>query len=212
MKPRFWKYTLIVAIIHFLVLAGLFGFSILPNPLEVPEENIMAVSVTVEQAPAEPESVPVEEPTPPEPDVPDPEPRRKIERSTTRVRREVPNQRPQMTPEEIRKRLSTDTQQQRTTTKPADPDSRFMSLIYGALYSAWQQPSAEAVGDATATARIRLGAGGTVISRQITRSSGITEMDGSIMSALNAVKKVNGLSQSFLSRHEEVTILFKVEG
>jgi hypothetical protein len=217
MRSRFWKYTVIVTAAHVLVLAAMFGFSILPHSPETPEELSISVDYVVDPAPPEVEdpAIPeVLEPPPEEPLAPEirERVRPKIERSREKVRRPSADKRPKLTRDQIRDRLAAETLARIQKTKATDPDSRYMSLIYGALYSAWVQPSVEAVGGATATAEITFGSNGSIVARRLIKTSGTTEMDGSVMSALNAVKQVEGLPESFLSRHQQVTILFKVEG
>ena len=210
MRTRFWKCTIIVTAAHILVLAALFAFSILPNPLETPVETAITVAYAVEPAPLQLEAPAEIVETPAVPEIPEEKPHSTIERSGKRIRRVVPNEQRNLSLAETKKRLAIDTPPK--AERAPDPDSRYMELIRGALYSAWLQPSSEAVGEETATAEIKFASNGNIVSWRLTRASGIEEMDGSVLRALNAVKQVNGLPASFLSRHGQVTILFKVEG
>ncbi len=168
--------------------------------------------------PEAPEAVARPEPAPTaRPDVkPDPpKPRPQIERSTTRVRRTLdatPGKPEGLTPEEIRRRLAMGARPgTHNSAIPSDAAMHF-GRIYRALYEAWTQPSAAAVGRSTVTAELRFATDGRIVGRKLLNPSGIPEFDRSVERALNAVDRVPGLPVSFLEQHRVVTVLFEVQG
>jgi TonB family protein len=93
---------------------------------------------------------------------------------------------------------------------PGEED-RNLALVQRALYSAWVQPSKDDAGESVAEAEIRLDVTGKVTGYRITKSSGKAMLDASVAEALKDVKRVTGLSGTFLKQHPEVTVAFRVE-
>jgi TonB family protein len=92
-----------------------------------------------------------------------------------------------------------------------DAEARFLETIRSTLYNAWLQPSAEEARDSVVEVEIRFGADGVVTGWRVVRKSGIPAMDASVARALQNVKRIQGLTPSFIGRHETVTIAFRVE-
>lgn len=134
--------------------------------------------------------------------------KRKIEVSRKRVERVMEDVvRP---PTDIRKALA-DGLKKELDRPRTDRDSIYLEKIRRALYATWSQPSLEEVGNAVAEVMVRLGKDGTVTERKLVGRSGNSAMDISVMSAVNAVKRIEGLSPAFISRRSTITISFKVE-
>jgi len=213
-KNRFKAYFIVVALIHVGVVVLLIATSVLPNPFKREKDVMMAVDFMVDVTPLQ-EDAPADIGEPPErEDSPEPPERErpKIERSRTKIRRPVPEREtPRLSPEEIRRRLAAGAEAGTRNTPVPDEDARCFSLIHRVLHEAWAQPSAEAAGDATATVAIRMDTSGRILERKLVKRSGNNELDVSVMTALNAVERIGGLSVAFLSRHDEITVSFKVE-
>ena len=84
-------------------------------------------------------------------------------------------------------------------------------MVRERLHEAWRQPSAEEAGDAEVEISIKMDGTGRVTGRDMVRSSGNPVLDASAMAAVRAVDRIWGLPASFLARHSEVTVSFKVE-
>jgi len=228
-QRKFFRTLTIVAVVH-VVCVLLFGLaSFIPNPFEqkaeamIPIEFVVDTSVldepketvsedTVPEPEQEAETVPeITEPEVKKPDPPKPD-KQKIERSQKRVVRspDTPSK-PVLTPEEVKRRLAMGAVAGDHNSPLPSDGARDLGLIHAAFYDVWQQPSAASVGNATVVAAIRLDAGGQIVSRRLTRRSGIAELDDSVQRALDAVTRIPGLSPRFLERQKEVTIEFDVQ-
>lgn len=222
MTPRFKKYLKVVAAAHLAVLAIFFALTSGLSLLRPKEETVMPVEFVVEVPPAElphveidaPAPVPdrAEPPEPPEPDAAAAPPQRKeIVRSTKKVHRRLDEPPPKtLSDEEIRKLLMQGAKPGDHTSIP-DEDTRCFEIVRQTLYQAWHQPAEAEAKGRTAQAAIRLDSGGRVTSRQLVKGSGSGAVDQSVLIALEAVKQIPGLTPSFLARHEEITVAFKVE-
>jgi len=217
MKSRFMRHLRGVAIVHVLVVAILILFSSGSSFLRKKPELVMPVEFVVEvpaAAVAEEAPVAVEEPEPvppPRESVPAPR-KRPIQRSRKKVARtpEQTARKPTLSDEQIRKLLD-EGARPGSYTSILDEDSRCLEMVRRALYAAWSQPSAADAGAAVSEVAIRLDAGGRITGRELKKASGNAMLDGSVMQAVNAVGRVDGLTPSFLARHEVITVSFKVE-
>lgn len=116
-----------------------------------------------------------------------------------------------LTPEEIQKLLERGAKPSDRTVIPPTDDGLYYALVRQAFHDAWVQPSHAEAGDAIVEAEIRFALDGSVISARIKTPSGVTVMDTSVAKALGYVKRVSGLTRDFISRHDRITIDFKVE-
>ncbi len=162
---------------------------------------------------SEPETEPEPEPqTIPEPE-PKPRPRKKIEVSRKKITRSnapKPKKQKQLSEEEIRKLLAAGAKPSDHTSVP-DEDARCFSIIKDALHAAWEQPSAEAAGDAVAVLRITLGRDGTVKRSDLHKSSGNPALDSSVKAVGINIHRIHGLTGDFIRRHSSVTVSFTVD-
>ncbi len=164
----------------------------------------------------EPESEPEAVPEPKDIPEPDPEPKwkpkpvKRIEVSK-KVRRVPPKTDSKLTPEQFRKMLDLGAKVGDHTTPVPAEDARIRLLIQRHFYDAWVQPNKAEVGDRFAAVKIRLGAGGRVVSRRLVTPSGIGSMDESVMAAAHSVVGIPGIPASFIARGEDVIVKFRVE-
>jgi len=119
------------------------------------------------------------------------------------------SKRPRLTEAQIRWHLSRGAVPGDETVIPADEDICF-ERIRTALYTAWQQPSAEESGGVVVEASITFARDGRITGWRLTRRSGIAAMDRSVIQALQAVSQITGLSPAFLRSRDTVTIEFRV--
>jgi outer membrane biosynthesis protein TonB len=221
MNKRFFHYFRIVAAVHIIVLVAVLVASGWRNffrkkpDFSVPVEFVVEVpaqQALLSERPAaviEPREIPEPDPTP----APKPPPRKeKIEVSKKKVVKPTGKTEPvkPLSEEEIRRLLAMGAKPGNHTSVP-DEDVRCLDIVRRALYSAWNQPSSEEAGDATAEVTISVQAGGRVVSTKMTRKSGNVVVDSSVMDAVNSVKRVEGLTSGFVSRYPSITISFKVE-
>jgi hypothetical protein len=216
MTPGFARQFRRVALVHLAILLMLCSATAWRWLSKRREPEVVSIAFTVHVPPPEPQAPPAElfEPEPPEPaPAPRPEPKRSpIERSTRKVRRspERAPAKPRLTEEQIRKLLEQGARPADRTSIP-DEDARCFEIVRRALYNTWAQPAAAEAGDRTVEAVIRLGAGGHIAGREFRRGSGSAAFDQSVRDALETVRRIEGLTPGFISRHSSVSILFKVE-
>jgi TonB family protein len=115
-----------------------------------------------------------------------------------------------LTPEQIRDLLAKGAKPSDHTSIPSE-DARCFEAIRQAFFRSWEQPSKAAVGDAVAELGFTLSGDGRVGARRLARSSGNALLDESVLAAARSVDRIYGLTPSFLSRHRDVTVSFKVE-
>jgi len=94
---------------------------------------------------------------------------------------------------------------------PPDEESRCFAFIKRAFNDAWAQPSYDEVGDAVAQVEVRLQRDGSIFGVRLVKKSGNNVLDASVLQAATTVKRIEGLTPSFLGKYDEVTIDFKVE-
>jgi TonB family protein len=222
MNARFMFHLKIVAAVHVIAAVLLLTASSLRGCRKKREPVVMPLEFVVKvEPPAEQDTIaaPIKEPEVKQEEAPQPVPvkkkreRKPIERSTRKVVRSKARQPPRKTlsPEEIRKRLA-------AGAKPGDYDSplpsdeaRCFQIVHETLHRAWAQPSKEEVGDAVVSVIIRIDQNGRLTDRKLVRPSGNSVLDTSVLQAVRSVRRIDGLSKAFLSRHEEITAAFKVE-
>lgn len=112
--------------------------------------------------------------------------------------------------EEIEKLLKKGAKPSDRTVIPED-DQIYAAMLKQAFYDAWTAPSEAEVGDAVTVVEVRLAPGGRIVSARIKKGSGIGALDQSVSRALKYVRRVNGLSADFISRHEVNTLRFRVD-
>lgn len=220
MQTRFWRYFMLVAIIHIVLLSGYMFISgcnriikrkpVVMMPVEVmmhaPKKAVVAPPVR------EPDPAPIVKPKPVTP--PKPKPRRKltpVKVSNKRVtRNDKKPPRKVLTDKEIKKRLKNDIKVDTTKYNPTANAVDF-AKVKSALYNAWNQPSDEEAGGVIVRAEITFAVDGRIVGRRLVKQSGNAVLDQSVMTALNSVKNINGLSASFLKKHKKVIISFMVD-
>jgi len=224
MNTRFLHYLKIVACIHIavvLICASWAGWHRLfrkKPELVVPIEFVVDVTppmpVVEDILPHLPEEKPRDIPEPdakprPRPK-PKPKPRPKIEKGRKIKRAPKKKSTPKLSAEEIRKLLAAGAKPSDHTSVP-DEDARCLSIIRERLYSAWAQPSSEAVGNSVAVLFLRLSRNGDVLKTGLDKHSGNTQLDDSVLAAGKSVRHISGLTAAFLKRYPTVTISFRVE-
>ncbi len=210
---RFRHIFWITAGVHVALIVGVLLWSTVRRWLTPKRETEIVTFVSL-HTPAPPvEAAAVEEAPPPPP--PEPTPRPRVQRSTERVRRDIPPPEPappRFDPEELRRQL-----EGAVETTPAqsgatqDDLAWYYSLIHQTLYQAWEQPGAVLPGT-TATARIRVARDGSVTSRELVRRSGNSAMDQSVLRALQAVTRLRPLPRDIPGAHHDFTIEFELTG
>jgi len=221
MNRRFFYYLKIVTAFHVVAVAVLVVASGWRKWFGRKRETTVPVEFVVEVPPAPPapeKAAPTEKERRKQPPVPKEEPTtkakpksREIERSKTKVTRRTGKETKRSLSEaEIRKLLLRGAKRGDYTKIPNE-DLQNFELIRRALYSAWNQPSAEEVGGAMADISVRLHKDGGISDPRLATKSGSALLDESAMAAARSVRRIPGLSTSFLSRHDEITISFRLE-
>ena len=160
----------------------------------------------------------------------------KVHVSTTLVRRHLPPpttpRRSKLTPEEIarllergatpgrksslsdedmRKLLATDTHFSNQGPE-IGRDQLNLELIRQTLYKAWDQPAQLANSGLVTMVELQFLRDGTVTAGRIVQGSGNRVMDASVQQALQAVRRIYGLSPGFLDSRRVLTIAFELTG
>lgn len=177
-------------------------------------------------APADPAVQPADAPQP-EPAQPRPDPvirspaseKSRIKVSTNKiVRRDGPKPaaaspvKSTLTAEQIKKMLDSGV---RFTGVPGGSGGEFSDLglyyaiVQQAMYSAWQQPSSVAKG-LSAEVALRVARNGTVLQRRLSRGSGNSMMDVSVMKAVESVTRLKPLPPEIGGPHLDLTVEFVV--
>ncbi|MCK5528465.1 MAG: TonB C-terminal domain-containing protein [Kiritimatiellae bacterium] len=219
MQTRFWRYFILVAIIHIVLLSGYMFISgcnriikrkpVVMMPVEVmmqaPQKTVVAPPVRA------PDPVPIAKPKPVAPPKPKKRKLTPVKVSNTRVtRNDKKPPRKVLTDKEIKQRLKNDIKVDTTKYNPTANAVDF-AKVKSALYNAWNQPSGEEAGGVVVRAEITFAIDGRITGRRLVKPSGNMVLDQSVMSALKSVHKVNGLSASFLKKHKKVIISFMVD-
>lgn len=236
MSRQFSKTFKAVLIVHLVILLLVFSRSGIARLLEPKPELVTPVEFVVDVSPdmpdvskvlpdlhePAPEPEPIAEPDPiPEPQVvpkPDPKPpvvhkhrkRKKIKISHTRITRSNKPNHNRLSQAAINKLLAQGALAGDHTSIP-DKDSRCLAIIKRTLDSVWDQPSAEAVGNSVAVLQINLASNGRVSNGKLSRRSGNAALDSSVLSIVDNVNRITGLTPDFIRRHPSVTISFTVD-
>ncbi len=91
-----------------------------------------------------------------------------------------------------------------------DEFARYLAGVRMTLYNAWSQPR-DLAGAPIAEARIRVRRNGQVTQRTLTKPSGNSAMDESVMAALESVARLSPLPAE-CGEHEDITIAFELTG
>ena len=226
-NPRFLFHLRMVAVAHVLIVLVIAGWSGWRGCRKPRTEVLLPVEFMVNVA-AKPEAPSTEPFLPPEPEpavketpkpkpLPEPVPkpkRKEIDVSREKVVKTLNREKPQpkrLSDEEIRKRLAMNATPGTRDILPPSEEALGFEMVRRAMYKAWNQPGTAEVGDVTAGVTLRLDSSGRVLSSELNRPSGNAVMDVSVRQALLAVSRIEGLSSGFLSRHQVITVTFKVE-
>jgi outer membrane biosynthesis protein TonB len=139
--------------------------------------------------------------------------RPKVERSVVKVFRGPPNPgvRQTLSTEEIRRRILDGARLGAVDTLPPSELERNYLQIRRVLYEAWMQPSAGEAGSQPAEMEIRLDASGNVVGSRLIATSGSAVFDQTVQSAVQSVRRIQGLSASFARQNPRVTVEFRLE-
>ena len=185
-------------------------------------------------------SLPTPEPEPSEPEEPEPQPEEKdtipiktepkkeepkpklatknqIKVSTNKVKRATstpPNKnQPKLSEAEIRKLLASGIPASSSggSVGNASEMDWYYALVRADMYEAWEQPSgAGTMVGLVAQVSINVMRDGTITSRSLSRSSGNSTMDASVMKAVNRVYRLKPLPGSFSGSSKNITIDFEL--
>jgi hypothetical protein len=174
---------------------------------QIPEPEPEVIPEPAPEVIPEPVKVPEKKPPPKKK-----EKKRKIEVSHTRVTRTVGGQ-PQknkLSRDEIQKLLDMGAKESDHTSVP-DEDARCLAVIKNTLYALWEQPSSELVGNSDCVLQLNLAPGGRVSNARLKSKSGNSTLDNSVLRAAGGLRRIHGLTESFIRRHSTVTVSFSVE-
>ena len=155
----------------------------------------------------------------------------KIKISKTLVRRQMPNGKGKLTPEEVRKLLERGAKLgKRSSLSEADMrrllngDTRFgdgspvsqefvvLDMVRQAMYRAWNQPTDIGIAGLVTKVELTFSSDGAITASRMIASSGNRIMDASVMQAVQSVRRVAGLPASYLSSHRRIPVSFELTG
>ena len=140
----------------------------------------------------------------------------KIQKSTKLVKRPAPQggttKKSNLSMEEIRRLLAAGA---RISDHDSIPDNYvevgYYQKVRKAMYDAWNQPGGlSASAGLVAEVRIRVTRAGLITQREMTRASGNSMMDESVMSAVNTVSQLPPLPPQFSGAYKDITIQFEL--
>ncbi len=198
--------------------------------LQEPSPQIADLQMPPLPEPPKPEPPKPEEPKPPEPEPPKdiPEPPKdppkpkppKVEVSKVKVRRPAPTPpTPKAKPptaEELRRMLASG--RPLGPPGPVGPVSDFpfdwyFALVRKAMYDAWEQPGGlSASSGLKVIVEVRVARDGTVLKRDVIRTSGHALMDESVNRALQAVRQLPALPAEYRGNTRDIQIAFELTG
>jgi protein TonB len=225
------------SIVHGFLLGALLLWPLLHQFLrrEKPVEQVTFINL-VEPLPPMPEpdvQTPEPEPEPePEPPPPRPKPKEEVKKpepprtnevkkttvkvSTKKIRRPTTTpaqQKPPLTPEEIRRLLAAGIPQGGApATGPVSDMAWYYALVRATMYESWDQPSGLSGAGLVTKVRIRVQRDGTVTARDLIRPSGHSLMDESVMKAVNSVSRLKALPAEYDGYYKDITIDFELTG
>jgi TonB family protein len=227
MESPFLRSLKISTIVHFIVVLLLIIAPLVFNRhlKKQRKEIVTFVDFTVALPETPPAVTPVRDIKPPEPPKPKEEPPKsavpetvkpkpKIERSTNRVVRTPPKPAaPPLSAEEIKKLLAAGARVSDRTSIPTEIESGawYYATVRQIMYDAWVQPGASVAAGTTAQVEVRVLRDGTVVRRSLTRPSGNSVMDQSVMRAVESVSKLPALPSAWSGPSRDITIEFVLE-
>ena len=162
---------------------------------------------------------------------PEPKDSGKIKISKVLVRRPLPGGKGKLTPDEVRRLLDRGAKLgPKSNLSEADMrrllngDSRFgdgspvsqefvvLDMVRQAMYRAWNQPTDIGIAGLVTKVELTFSSDGAILSSRMISSSGNKTMDGSVMRAVQSVRRVPGLPASFLSSHRRIPVSFELTG
>ncbi|NLB66684.1 MAG: TonB C-terminal domain-containing protein [Lentisphaerae bacterium] len=168
--------------------------------IETPEPEPPAPEPPPPPEPDDDIKIPDPKPEPPKPKPPEPpkpKPKPKIEKGPLINRRGPPPKDKPLSPEEIAKLLKQGARISDTTQIPSPSQIQmgaYFNHVKDRMYAAWQQPQDLAgLPGLSAVVAITVEPNGRISDRRLTRSSGNTLMDNSVMKAVNIVTHLNPL-------------------
>lgn len=93
-----------------------------------------------------------------------------------------------------------------------DPVTWYYAQVRAALYEAWEPPSAATAVGLSAQVSIRVQRDGTITKRNLIRGSGNSQMDASVMRALDSVARLKPLPPELSGPYQDITVLFEPAG
>ena len=155
----------------------------------------------------------------------------KIKISKTVVRRQMPNGKGKLTPEEVRKLLERGAKLgKKSSLSEADMrrllngDTKFgdgspisqefvvLDMVRQAMYRAWNQPTDIGIAGLVTKVELTFSSDGAIVGSRMVNSSGNKAMDASVMQAVQSVHRVSGLPATFLSSHRRIPVSFELTG
>lgn len=112
---------------------------------------------------------------------------------------------------EIRKRLAAGSKIG-DHTSDVDDEYLYLEIVRRTFYQAWIQPSSIPIDGMAVKVDIELGANGAVQGHRLSMSSGNAVMDESVMRAVQAVRRIPGLSADFIRGHRRLPVVFELTG
>lgn len=212
-----------VAMVHAVALFVLFVFPFMarifekpPPPPEALFVSLLASAPVLEppvEIPSPPAPAPVAPvPVPEKPVPPPPKPeKKKIEISKKRVQREP--EKPKLTPEEIRRQLALKNQPVASASgaQRAPLPAWYYASVRDTMYRTWVQPAAlSALSGYQVQVLLEVGRDGHILKYEVIRRSGNTDMDQSVLSALDKVKQLQALPPEYKKTTAPVTVTFEL--
>ncbi len=193
-----------------------------PEPDDIPEP-------APEKKPDKPPDVKKEEPKKDKPAKP------KVEVSKKRVVRTLPKptstRRSTLTPEEIAKAIRNGAKTGKRSSlsdadlrrilstdmkfgdgRAIDQEAVYFEMVRQILYRSWDQPGSLGVVGLTTRVELTVAPDGSIQASRIVGGSGNAAMDDSVMQAVRAVRRLNGIPSDFLIAHRRITVAFELTG
>ncbi len=169
--------------------------------------------------------------TPPEPKAPPPErtatipepterPKPKVQVSRVKVTRtNVPpvQPAPKLSADEIRRILAAGmptasrTARDTSAAVPGGTSDWYLAVVHKLLYDAWDQPTGAGLSAGTTVfVSLRVARDGTVVRSEIIRRSGHSILDQSVQQALDRVRKLPPLPDSWVGQYRDIQIAFEL--
>jgi protein TonB len=90
--------------------------------------------------------------------------------------------------------------------------SAYYLMMRGVMYDAWQQPSGLAGSGLYATVKFRVLRDGSITERTMTRRSGNSLLDDSVLRAANSVRRLRPLPTAYQGNYKDITVDFELTG